>query len=274
VEIPPAGNTGILSYPVMNVEGFTISNHVYIPERLKPDSEFEKKYIGLRLLEQRIYSDEELLMLPSIRKDHIHYQEWQIRKRSCNRLVHYLERKQTPLRILEVGCGNGWLSRRLSAVPGSKVIGSDVNFTELQQAARVFSHVPNLLFIYGDVQSEILEKMEFDCIVFASCVQYFPSIKDLVRDCLGLLITGGEIHILDSPFYKAAEKPDARKRTESYYQNLGFPEMANHYFHHTASDLREFEPEILYQPSSFQQYILKNKNPFPWLCIRKTAMLA
>jgi ubiquinone/menaquinone biosynthesis C-methylase UbiE len=258
----------------MNVEGFTISNNVYIPERLKPDGLFEKKYIDLRNKEQRIYSDEELMLLPSIPKNHIHFNEWQIRKRSCNRLIQYLQAKPAPLRILEVGCGNGWLSRRLAGIPGSKVIGSDVNFTELQQAARVFSQIPNLLFIYGDVGSDILEKMEFDCIVFASCIQYFSPLHDIIKHSLQLLKPGGEIHILDSPIYKLSETAEAKKRTATYYAELGFPEMSKYYFHHSINELREFGFEILYQPSSIQNYILGNKNPFPWLCIKRTAILA
>ncbi len=258
----------------MHVEGFTISNRVYIPERLKPDSLFEKRYIELRFKEQRIYSDEELLQLPAVPKDHIHYHEWLVRKSSCNRLLHYLEKKRLPLRMLEVGCGNGWLSSLLATVPHSKVVGTDINFTELQQAARVFSHIPNLLFIYADVESEILEKMEFDCIIFASCIQYFASVSAVVKQAFQLLKPGGEIHILDSPFYKPAETAAARKRTEAYYTNMGFAEMSGYYFHHTLAELEGFELEMLYRPSSLQQYLQRNNNPFPWLLIKQKAIIA
>jgi protein-L-isoaspartate O-methyltransferase len=48
---------------------------------------------------------------------HRHYHEWQIRKASSNRLVKYLAKKQKILEILEVGCGNGWLSAKLSVIP-------------------------------------------------------------------------------------------------------------------------------------------------------------
>lgn len=251
----------------MNYPGLTISNYSHLPERVKPDTGFEENYIAIRRHEQRIYSDEELVQLPVVGKQHPHHTEWQIRKRSCARLVNHLNRKR-PLKILEIGCGNGWLSRELSNIPGSKVIGIDVNFTELQQAARVFSHIPNLQFIYGDIRSEIFEEMEFDCIVFAASIQYFPSVQEIIAYALAKLKKDGEIHILDSPFYKPAEIDAAKKRTLDHYQELGFPEMANHYFHHAVTQLAMFDYEMLYQPSSLQHYLLKNKNPFPWICIR------
>src|SRR6187549_921819 len=113
----------------MPIEGFTISNHVYVPDRVMPDSLFERKYTTLRFKEKRMYSDEEVRHLPFIAREHPHYHEWVLRKRSCHRLVKYLEQKKTPLKILEIGCGNGWLSNQIIKIPGTVVIGSDINFT-------------------------------------------------------------------------------------------------------------------------------------------------
>ena len=113
---------------------------------VNPD--FETLYIRLRRQERRIYSDEELIDLPNIQTTHPHYKEWQLRKHSSEKLFSYLKRKNKSLDILEIGCGNGWLSHRLSIIPGGKVIGTDINFTEIQQAARVFQHIPNLHFIH------------------------------------------------------------------------------------------------------------------------------
>ncbi len=253
----------------MITEGFTIIDQVNVPEKVNPVNLFEKRYIELRSREQRIYSDEELLQLPVIARKHPHYPEWQVRKRSADKLLERLLQKQKPLHLLEVGCGNGWLSKQLVAIHGSKVIGSDVNFTELQQAARVFSHIPNLHFIYGDIRSGLFGEMEFDCIVFAACIQYFPSLPEIIPQALSLLKWGGEIHILDSPFYKKAEIPAARQRTADYYKKAGLPEMTPHYFHHSREDLAIIDHELLYDPSSLQHFFSKKKNPFPWICIKR-----
>ena len=103
-------------------------------QTLKPD--FEDLYIAVRQQEKRIYTDEQLQLLPDI--DHLYYDELKIRKRSSERLIAYLEKKHKYLRILEVGCGNGWLSAKLSNIPNTKVTGLDINQLEIEQANRVF----------------------------------------------------------------------------------------------------------------------------------------
>ncbi len=253
----------------MNLSGFTITNHVYIPERVKPDTLFEKKYNDIRWLEKRMYSDEEVLHLPDISTQHPHFREWLIRKGSCRKLIHYLQQKQSTLKILEAGCGNGWLSFQLSHSVTSEVIGSDINFTELQQAARVYRNIPGLEFIYGDIRSGVLDHMKFDIILFAASVQYFPSLREIINIALQLLNPGGELHIMDSPFYKKNESAAAKKRTESYYRQMGFPEMARQYFHHTFEELDLFSNSILYKPHPFAGIIFRNSNPFTWVCIKK-----
>ena len=107
--------------------------------------------------------------------------------------------------ILEIGCGNGWLSHQLSGVPGSRVIGLDPNLGELRQAARIFRKQPNLKFIYGDFYSAVLQDLSFDIIVMAAnLIHCFPSLPAIVKDALTHLRPRGELHILDSCFYRPA----------------------------------------------------------------------
>src|SRR5271168_5379699 len=84
---------------------------------------FEKKYIVIRSLENRLCTDEELIKLPEMPAEHAHYREWQTRKRSASKLVRYLAGRKKTQEILEVGCGNGWLTHHLAEIPGTKVTG-------------------------------------------------------------------------------------------------------------------------------------------------------
>ena len=104
-------------------------------------------------------------------------------------------------KFFEAGCGNGWLSHQLSGVPGISVIGSDINFSELQQAGRVFYKIPNLHFMYGNIESDLFEDKQFDAMIFAASIQYFSNRCRNDQEGLRLLKPGGEIHILDSHFY-------------------------------------------------------------------------
>lgn len=229
--------------------------------------DFETLYLRLRQQEGRVYTDEELRKLPLVDPGHPHYWEWLVRRRSSARLVRYFERKKQAPHILEIGCGNGWLSHNLAWITGSRVIGVDVNFTELQQAARVFQHLPNLHFIYTDIRNGPFSEKKFDAIVFAASIQYFESLDEIFNNTLKLLRPGGEIHILDSPFYTVSEIKAARQRTRVYYEQAGFPAMTGCYFHHSLSELQPYTFNVLYDPGKWINRLLHPKYPFYWIRI-------
>ena len=244
----------------------TAINKIKSTQDASPES-FEEYYVLLRSREGRLYTDDVVKNLPKVSPRDPFYQEWILRKQSSARLVDYLQNKNRPLQILEVGCGNGWLCNLLAGIPGAKVTGSDINNTELVQAARVFQK-PNLEFIQADIRSGDTAFPLFDMIIFAASVQYFSSLPRIIRAALALLKPGGEIHILDSFFYKEDQLQAAKKRTADYYESLGLPGFTLHYFHHSTEQLAEFHPVLMYHPSRFKN-LLRKQNPFPWYCIKK-----
>lgn len=231
------------------------------------DIGFTHLYFSLRQKEGRTYTDEQVLQLPEIDKNHPLHLEWLLRKTSCEKLVTYLEKKERPLHVLEVGCGNGWLTHQLAKIKNVEVTGIDINFTELYQAIRLFSHAPNIRFVHGDIRSEKLAD-GYDCIVFAASVQYFPSLDNVINCALAQLGDNGEIHIIDSPFYKTSELEGAKERTRQHYHQLGFPEMCDHYFHHCIDHLKSTNYEV-HQKAATLSPFTKNRTPFPWIIITK-----
>ncbi|WP_295672843.1 methyltransferase domain-containing protein [uncultured Mucilaginibacter sp.] len=227
---------------------------------------FEELYISVRRQERRIVSDGELMFLPDVDVSHVHYNEWLIRKRSSMRLITYLQKKKRALKILEIGCGNGWLSSRISAIPHTTVIGLDINEPEINQAKRVFKK-DNLDFLTGTFTPELFAGEKFNIILFAASIQYFSSLKDILQQALHCLTEHGEIHIVDSHFYEPSEVKNAAARCLDYYTNLGFPEMAGHYFHHSTADLLLFNCTMLINPGSLINRISK-KEPFYWIAIK------
>ncbi|MEO5776422.1 MAG: methyltransferase domain-containing protein [Flavobacterium sp.] len=230
----------------------------------QPNTAFSDLYINARKKENRFYSEEEIKKLPNIQKDHPHYSEWQLRKKSSNRFFSYLKTKNKPLEILEIGCGNGWFSHLMSSVQDTQITGLDITIVELEQAAKVFNN-ENLSFVYADLfQKTALNDKKFDIIVFNSSLQYFENLKELFKMVSNLLSENGEIHIIDSPFYKASEIEKAKERTQNYYKDLGFPEMSKNYFHHRLENLGKHK--IMYNPVSFLNYFRKD-SPFYWILI-------
>jgi SAM-dependent methyltransferase len=229
-------------------------------------SSFEENYLAAREKENRLYTDEQVKRLPFIEETHPHYKEWLIRQNSLAKLSQHLSLKKRKLDILEVGCGNGWLSHHLSKITGSYVTGIDINKIEIDQANRVFARTENLKFFFGEITDEIIRQKKFDTMVFAASIQYFPSLNEIIPASLQLLKKEGEIHIIDSHFYKRHELEAARLRTYEYYHSLQMPQMTKHYFHHCVDELKPFHHKILYNPHSLINK-LATKNPFPWICI-------
>lgn len=252
----------------MRVVQYYMANDMLLPADKIVGNDFEQQYIRLRQQEGRLYSDEEVAMLPEVLETNRHKQEWRLRKKSAERLINYLRKKNKPLKILEVGCGNGWLSHQLSKVDNTTVVGLDINFTELQQATRVFEAQPNLSFFYGSLQSPVLHTTQFDIIVFAASLQYFPSLTEIINTALLHLKRDGELHILDTPFYTNDEVSFARQRSQSYFNDIGFPEMIHYYFHHSLKSLKAYHYECLYNPHSITNKFYKNKSPFYWIRIK------
>jgi ubiquinone/menaquinone biosynthesis C-methylase UbiE len=253
----------------MQMPDSAILSNLHVPGITRPDTLFEKNYIQCRTLEQRVYTDEQVSSLPICQPTHPHFREWQLRKMSTDKLLQYLSKKKNALQILEVGCGNGWLSHQLSTMARSRITGLDINFTELQQAARVFNNCRRLKFVYGEIQSAIPADARYDIILFAASVQYFRSLNSIIEDCLQYLATGGEIHILDTHFYPRKQLSAAKERTRAYYASLGSAEMAGYYFHHSIEALSQFHHDVLYDPLSWKRRFFRNQTPFHWIRIKK-----
>ncbi len=232
----------------------------------------ENIYIQVRKKEGRIYPDTVVKTLPLIDKNHPLKSEWIIRQKSRDKILKYISRKNYKT-ILEVGCGNGWLSNAISERCGCLVAGVDLNREELQQAARVFRKNDHVKFIYGNIFENLFPHEFFNMVIFAASIQYFNDLNKTISSIIRYLKPGGEIHIVDSKFYKENEIDCARERSKRYYTELGIPEMTKYYFHHSWNELEKYNYLIMDSKFYKMSKVLKlNKKQrqanFPWIAIR------
>jgi ubiquinone/menaquinone biosynthesis C-methylase UbiE len=236
------------------------------------DKTLEELYLNIKEKEKRIYSNDELRLLPFVSADNPHKEEWDFKVKSFMRFNKYLKTKEEPLSILDLGCGNGWFAAHLSKDLNHLFYCVDISFKELKQAAKVFMS-DKIKFIYADLFKVKFPRSSFDIIVLNSSIQYFDDINTLMRELKYLLTTNGEIHIIDSPFYKNEKIITAKNQTALYYKSLGFPQMKDFYFHHTLNSIKYLNYELLYNPLALKNKILSTvfskDSSFPWIKILK-----
>ncbi|AXG69448.1 bifunctional 3-demethylubiquinone-9 3-methyltransferase/ 2-octaprenyl-6-hydroxy phenol methylase [Kordia sp. SMS9] len=224
------------------------------------DAGFSKSYLAVREKEKRILTDAEVRKLPYVARD-----EWPFRVKSTERFLTHIAEENDPMNILTIGCGNGWFSNKIAEVDTKhEVIGLDVNREELEQAARVFKR-KNLRFVYADIfkVSEYFQR-KFDIITLNGAIQYFEDFEGLIYLLATFLAIGGEIHIIDSPFYKTEEIEAAKERTKAYYTALGVPEMIENYHHHNEKLVQNFDVWYRYKKNILHKILGKKDSPFSW----------
>lgn len=227
--------------------------------------EKEALYLEVRHREGRVLADEVVKNLPLVSKLSLYAKEWTWRQRSFQRFMASLP-KESPLRILDLGCGNGWMANRLAENPNWEVVAIDLNQEELEQGARLFGR-SNLKFYYADILEDKYPNQHFDIILLAASVQYFPDLRLLIEELRKHLASMGQIHLLDSPCYKTREdQTAAHQRTSDYYQKIGVPEMARFYHHHGWEVVKALGGKDL--NNTLWINILQKTgwlSPFPWL---------
>lgn len=229
-------------------------------------------YLAVREKEGRLLEDMVVATLPETDPKNPLYQEFRLRTLSAARLRKWLDQKEPDGRILELGCGNGWLLHYLIRNSERTGMGIDINRPELEQAAAVFDKDP-ILWVLGDVFDPLFPDQFVDTIIVASAVQYFEDLPKLIDRLLELLRPGGTIHFLDSHWYRKSEQNSASERSLEYYHEKGVPEMAQHYHHHSLDDLNNYQWEMEYDPQALKNQLYRKlgrlTNPFPWIIIRK-----
>lgn len=210
----------------------------------------ERAYLEVRKKEARLYPDEVVHQLPEIDAAHDHCSEWQIRKQTLNQILQFVQAHPEIFRVLDLGCGNGWMSNALQQ-SGLEVVGVDINAHELEQASRLF---PEVSFYELDILGDVSLLGRFDLVIISAALQYFEFPDPLIQKIqLELLHPYGYLLIADTHFYSEEERASAKKRSQHYYSKLDSNEMSKHYFHHEFSLLNKWKATPIFQKTIFQR---------------------
>src|SRR6478736_1351145 len=78
---------------LLNHSSFCFENNIFYQKELPVKNLFEKKYIELRKLEHRVYSDEVVRSLPDFNERGPLEEEWAIRKITLKKLIKHFEKE-------------------------------------------------------------------------------------------------------------------------------------------------------------------------------------
>jgi SAM-dependent methyltransferase/uncharacterized protein YbaR (Trm112 family) len=154
--------------------------------------------------------------------------DWAIRARSFEVLVKKLltpvqAQLERPLKVLDLGAGNGWLSNRLAS-QGDWVVAVDllVNEQDGLGAWKYYEHP------FTPVQAEFhhLPIMDgfADVAIFNASFHYSENYEETLKEALRALDQEGMVVIIDSPIYRRRESGEkmVAEREESYQAQYGF----------------------------------------------------
>ena len=99
--------------------------------------------------------------------------------------------------VLEVGCGAGWLARRLATlVPEGRVVGMDVSDEMVRRARQAAQHIDNTLFVMGSAEEIPWETHFFSHAISVESAYYWPDPGAGLREICRVLREGGSAWIV------------------------------------------------------------------------------
>ena len=221
----PLGSTFIC--PTCNV-AFEYRDGIYrflLPEReleLKP---FLSQYQHIRHQEGNIaHSVEYYRSLPFVPKGGLDVERWYIRCQSFKRLLDLLP--QHPIKILDLGAGNCWLTHRLTEL-GHSCVAVDLS-TNCDDGLGARGHYTlQLICVQADFDSLPFIPGQFDVAIFNASLHYSPDVEHTLAHVSSALKQDGTIFVIDSPTFRSDQagkkmvfERDERFRTEFRLQEV------------------------------------------------------
>ena len=190
--------------------------HAIAPQRRPYFEKFLCDYMKIRRAEGRGSNDPACYRaLPFEDLSGRNVEQWRMRATT----YRYLESRllpESPIDILDLGAGNGWLSNRL-AQRGHRPVAVDI-FTDALDGLGAARHY-GISFPLVEAEFDRLPFVgrQFDWAVFNCSLHYSVDYRHTLEEMLRCLRPQGQIVILDSPIYRRREHGE-RMREERHQQ--------------------------------------------------------
>jgi SAM-dependent methyltransferase len=134
---------------------------------------------------------------------------WQVRARTFDHfLTHVLHplalRHARPLRVADLGAGNGWLCYRLARL-GHDAVAIDSRTDDVDGLGAAAPYKDHLFRMFRRISASFdalpLHDRSYDLVVFNAALHYALDLGSVLAEAARVTDAGGRIAILDSPFY-------------------------------------------------------------------------
>lgn len=193
-----------------------------LPERESLYARFIREYEAVRRFEGRGSADaayyRTLPYHPS--------PDWRIRAKSFDAFVEILkafEKPSEPLRILDLGAGNGWLSNRL-ALCGHDVTAVDLTVNDFDGLGCQRFYESRFVSAQAEFDYLPISGGSVDMVLFNASLHYSVNYKTTLTESLRVLKDSGLLVILDTPVYRDPKSGEqmVREREAQFIKQVGF----------------------------------------------------
>jgi SAM-dependent methyltransferase len=200
-----------------------------LPERESHFAQFIQEYQTVRTREDRGSTDSAYYQaLPFNDLTGRFTGQWRIRAASyqafLDRVLFPLEQSiQQPLKILDVGAGNGWLSNRLAA-RSHELAAVDLQ-TNPTDGLGAYTHYPTtFLRIQAEYEHLPFPIGSLDLVIYNASFHYAEDYASVLAEAFQLLAPKGLVVILDTPIYQSATPGQqmVHEREAEFERRFGF----------------------------------------------------
>lgn len=149
----------------------------------------------------RVSSPDYYRRLPEVAAGDPHAAEWRVRRESYEHLQRFvLHPARRPMRILDLGAGNGWLSHRLAS-QGHEVSALDRIADDLDGLGAARHYPARFVSVQASFDAPPFAAGQFDVVMFNGSLHYAPDVAATLASARRVLVDGGTLAVMDSPMF-------------------------------------------------------------------------
>lgn len=137
--------------------------------------------------------------LPRVDQDDPQRNIWRVRAHSFERLLTLIGNGR-PLKILDVGAGNGWLAHQL-ARRGHRVATLDLADDPRDGLGARAHYAASFEAYQAEFDRMPFGESQFDRVIFNAALHYACALSVTLREACRVTRSGGSVIVMDSPFY-------------------------------------------------------------------------